>query len=107
MFALASSQFFASETAGVATLRVVRSMPNVFPRPPGAFLGSGVTVDFVVTGGTATNGADFTLATGRITFGANETFKDIVIPLAGDGVAEGLESVVVGLISTATLTIVD
>ena len=110
---LAANQFVASESAGVATIRVLRT---TFGQPTP--LGSGVTVGFVVTGGTATSGSDFTLTSGTVTFGAGETFKDIVIPLTVDGVAEGPEFLTVTLqnatggafvvgIASATVTIVD
>ncbi len=112
---LAANQFIASEAAGVATVRVLRR--PFFSIPP-LTLGSGVTVGFVVTGGTATSGTDFTLTSGTVTFGANDTFKDIVIPLTADGLSEGPESFTVtlqnpsagaflGLITSATVTIVD
>ena len=111
-----ASQFVASEAAGVATVRVIRSLPTFSSSP--VTLGSGATVGFVVTGGTATSGSDFTLTSGTVTFGANETFKDIVIPLTADGVSEGPESLTVTLqnvtggaflsgIFSATVTIID
>jgi hypothetical protein len=112
----ASDQFSASESAGVATIRVVRSLVGL---PPGTTLGGGVSVGFVVAGGTATSGGvDFTLPAGTVVFGPGEAFKDIVIPLVADGVAEGPETVVVQLqsatggafisgITSTTLTIVD
>jgi hypothetical protein len=77
------------------------------------------TVDYQVTGGTATNGGvDYTLAPGTITFNPGEKTKTIAIPIVDDAIHEGNESVVVtlsnpggglalGTISQTTLWIVD
>jgi hypothetical protein len=76
------------------------------------------TVDYQVTGGTATNGADYTLAPGTLTFNPGEKTKTIPIPIVDDALAEGNESVVVtlgtpsgglslGTLSQTTLWIVD
>jgi hypothetical protein len=112
----AASQFIASETAGVATLRLVRSLPSVLG-VTSPTLGGGVVVSFVVTAQTASPGSDFTVGAGTVTFGAGETVKDIVIPLGTDGLLEGPESFLVTLQSAtggafvsrdpATVTIVD
>jgi hypothetical protein len=77
------------------------------------------TVDYQVTGGTATNGADYTLAPGTLTFNPGEKTKTIPIPIVDDAVPlEGNETVVVtlsnpggglslGTLSQTTLWIVD
>ena len=49
---------------GVFNLTVTRTGTN---------LASGITVLYSVTGGTATNGADYTLANGTLTFIAGQT----------------------------------
>jgi hypothetical protein len=114
---LADSQFVASEAAGVATVRVLRTLPSIFGVNSPA-LGGGVVVNFTATAQSASLGSDFTIASGSVTFTGTETTKDIVIPIVGDGVAEGPESFVVtlqsvtgggslGLIRAATVTIVD
>jgi hypothetical protein len=114
---LADSQFVASEAAGVATVRVLRTLPSIFGVNSPA-LGGGVVVNFTATAQSASLGSDFTIASGAVTFTGTETTKDIVIPIVGDGVAEGPESFVVtlpsvtgggsrGLIRAATVTIVD
>jgi hypothetical protein len=109
----AAPAFFASESAGVATVRLVRSLAS-----PSGKLGSGARVDIVVTGGSATNGVDYTLATGTVTFEAGETTKTFTFPIASDGVAEGPETITlqlqnasggagVGPQNTTTVTIFD
>jgi hypothetical protein len=112
----ADSQFVASEAAGVATLRVVRSPNQVLgPNAPG--LGGGVVVSFTVTAQSASP-ADVGVSSGTVTFGAGETFKDIAIPIVNDGVSEGPESLLVtlqsatggaflGSLREATVTIID
>ncbi len=55
-------------------------------------IGSGsdgtVTVDYAVTGGTAVNGDDYTLADGTLTFIEGDTEETITIPLIDDTAAE-------------------
>ena len=74
--------------------------------------------DYQVTGGTATSGADYTLAPGTLTFNPGEKTKTIPIPIVDDALVEGNESVLVtlstpggglalGTISQTTLWIVD
>jgi hypothetical protein len=70
------------------TLRVTRTGTN---------LASNVTVDYAVTGGTATNGSDFSLPNGTLTFGAGEATKTIVVAIPDDGLAEGTETFVATL----------
>jgi hypothetical protein len=112
----AASQFIASEAAGVATLRLVRTLPFISGGTVPT-LGGGVVVSFIVTAQTASAGSDFTVTTGTVTFGGGETVKDIVIPIGADGLLEGPESFLVTLQSAtggafvsrdpATVTIVD
>ena len=56
-----------------------------------------VTVDFAVTGGSATNPADFSLAAGTLTFVPGETAKAIDIVLNDDSLDEEDETIVVTL----------
>jgi len=57
-----------------------------------------VTVDYAVTGGTATGGGvDYTLDAGTLTFNAGETTKTISIAIVNDGVDEQNETIVVEL----------
>jgi len=84
----------------------------------GVNLGSSVTVDYAVTGGTATNGSDFNLADGTLTFNAGQTLATIPVPTVLDAVFDGSQTVIVtlnnpmsgasiGTPSSTTLTITD
>ena len=83
---------------------------------------SGTTVQYHVIGGTADGGSgttkDYTLATGTLTFNANETVKTFAVTIANDIVIEPDETVIIELFNpsiglsygtrrTATLTIHD
>jgi hypothetical protein len=63
----------------------------------GLNLASNVSVDYAVIGGTATNGVDFTLASGQLVFGAGITAAKIPVPTLQDTLAEGAETVLVRL----------
>src|SRR5207247_695154 len=57
-----------------------------------------VSVDYAVTGGTATGGGvDYTLAAGTLTFAVGETSKAIPIALTDDLLNENGETVVITL----------
>ncbi|HIF41228.1 MAG TPA: hypothetical protein EYQ74_09035, partial [Planctomycetes bacterium] len=81
------------------------------------FTGSNVTVDYAVTGGTATNGADYTLASGTLSIPCMQTAGAIPLTLLDDLCDEYDETVMVtlsspsgatlGAQSSMTLTIVD
>jgi len=82
-----------------------------------------VTVDYRVSGGTATgdlntgSGIDYTLAAGTLTFTPGDTSKSISVNILNDGLAEADETIVVNLsdpsnaalggLATHTYTIVD
>src|SRR5437868_101781 len=76
-----------------------------------------VTVDYAVTGGTATPGSDFTLGAGTLTFPAGSLTQGFTIPIADDSLDEDDETVRVTLSNplgaqvggpaTATITIAD
>ena len=54
----------------------------------------GVTVDWTITGGTATVGADYQGTTsGTLSFGANVASQTLSIPITDDSLAEGSETV--------------
>ncbi|MCX6851245.1 MAG: hypothetical protein NTY98_20250, partial [Verrucomicrobia bacterium] len=83
-----------------------------------ALSSSSASVDYSVTGGTATGGGvDYTLDSGTLTFAPGELVKAIPIALADDALIEGPETVVVALANAAganagsvavhTLTITD
>jgi hypothetical protein len=93
----------------VGNLSVIRTGVN---------LASGVTVDYAVTGGTATNGTDYNLANGTLTFNAGQTSAIIPVPTFSDLVFDGKQTVIVtlsnptsgasiGAPSSATLTIIN
>ncbi|WP_430885034.1 Calx-beta domain-containing protein [Fusibacter sp. JL216-2] len=99
----------ASEDAGTKDLTVTRT---------GGSDGA-VTVDYAVTGGTATgSGTDYTLASGTLSFADSETSKTITVSIVDDGTYESDETVEVtlsnatggaslGTDKVATLTITD
>jgi uncharacterized delta-60 repeat protein len=55
-------------------------------------LNSAVSVDYSTTDGSATAGADYTAASGTLTFAAGETSRQIVIPIVNDGLKETVET---------------
>ena len=63
------------------------------------------TVDWATAGGTATAPADYTAATGTLTFSAGETTQTIVVVVADDGVAESPEDFQVTLSNPTNATI--
>ena len=75
-----------SESATVAPLYVTLSGPQ-----PGT-----VTVDYAVTGGTATT-ADHTITAGTLTFGVGETAKRIPNGIVDDGDQESSETIILTL----------
>jgi hypothetical protein len=92
---------------GVYNLLVTRSGSN---------LASGIVVSYTVTGGTAANGGDYTLAGGSLTFGAGQRSLPIPVLIHNDADVEANKTVVVTLSSltatvganrATTLTIVD
>ena len=75
-----------------------------------------VTVDYATSNATATAGADYTAASGTVTFSAGETSQTFTIPLLADTLDEVNETATLTLSSptnatisdaTGTLTIVD
>ena len=63
------------------------------------------TVDWATAGGTATAPADYTAATGTLTFGGGETTQTIVVVVADDGVTESPEDFQVTLSNPTNATI--
>ncbi len=62
------------------------------------------TVNYAVTGGTATAGTDFTLAAGTLTFAVSDATKQIAITVIGDTVVESNETVTVTLSGLVNVT---
>lgn len=84
-FAAALSQ--GSETSAIVSLPVTLSAPT----------SQTVTVQYGVTGGTASNGADFTLAPGTLVLLPGQTATSITFTVANDGEDEGTETLTVTL----------
>ena len=82
------------------------SVNLVFTVTLSAAVSSTHTVDYADAGtGTATSGTDYTsISGGTLTFAANETSKMITVPVRGDTLNEGNETVVISL-SNATTSI--
>ncbi|MBN1672601.1 MAG: lamin tail domain-containing protein [Kiritimatiellae bacterium] len=57
------------------------------------------TVNYAVTGGTATGGADYSLSAGTLTFAPGQTSRNITLALIDDGEEESDETVVLTLSS--------
>ena len=66
----------------------------VLDRPAGS---TAITVDYSITGGTATNGSDYILAPGTLTFATGEQFKMIPLSIINDAIGEGPETIVISL----------
>ena len=64
-----------------------------------------VTVNYAVTGGTATGGVDYILAAGSLTFNPGETSKDISLTVNDDDIDENNETVIVDLASPVNANI--
>ncbi|MBN1674572.1 MAG: DUF2341 domain-containing protein [Kiritimatiellae bacterium] len=58
-----------------------------------------VTVDYMLTGGSASNGVDYLLSDGSITFDPGVTTTDVVVQVMNDGMPEPDETVEVSLVS--------
>ena len=82
------------------TYKVSESMPRatITVKRTGN-LARAVTVEYAITGGTATNGGvDYDLpATGTLTFGARVATQTILVPLVNDALDEGTETVLLAL----------
>src|SRR5262249_20306313 len=65
------------------------------------------TVDFATTDGTATAGADYTTASGTLTFAPGTTSQQIAVPILNDNVTEVAETFFVGLSNASGATIAD
>jgi hypothetical protein len=104
-FAAATSQ--GTESVTSTWLRVVLSAPST----------QTVTVEYVIRGGTATSGADFAAATGRLTFSAGKTVAYVPLSISNDALDEYNETLTVtllnpvnadlGNVKTNTYTILD
>ncbi|MCE5326785.1 MAG: hypothetical protein LLG01_10240, partial [Planctomycetaceae bacterium] len=64
--------------------------------------GQTVTVNYAVTGGTATDGTDYTLASGTLTFAAGQTRQFITLSVADDDLLDELDETLVITLSDPT-----
>ncbi|MFY7950457.1 MAG: Calx-beta domain-containing protein, partial [Gemmatimonas sp.] len=106
VFGFASASSSVNEGDGSATLAVTL----------GTTQSTAVSVNYSVTGGTATDGVDFTLAAGTLTFAPGETMKLIPNTILDDTPVEAAETILITLSSPSsgaisqslqTLTITD
>ena len=65
-----------------------------------------VTVEYATEDGTATAGTDYTAVSGTLTFEADETEKEVRVPILGDGDAESDENFTVTLSNSSAGTLV-
>jgi hypothetical protein len=87
VFQFALPAITVSEASGRATITVRRTARS-----------AEITgVDYVVSGGTATNGTDYTLEAGTLTFFPNELVKTFSVTITNDGVDEPNETVLISL----------
>jgi len=105
-FAAAASTVL--ESAGTVELAVSLATPAT----------AACTVDYAVTGGTATGGGtDYTLAAGTLSFAPGDTVQTVPLAIVDDAVVDAAETVIVtlsnpvslqlGSVTTHTLTITD
>lgn len=104
---------FAAAASGGAENVTPAQIPVVLSEPPG----SAVSVNYAITAGSATDGSDFTSATGTLNFAAGQTFNTVPVALLNDSDVENAETititlsvpvgVVLGTLSTHTFTIND
>ncbi|WP_395753935.1 Calx-beta domain-containing protein [Prosthecobacter sp.] len=91
-FAAATSTV--AESAGAVELAVSLASPAT----------AASTVDYTVTGGTATGGGtDYTLADGTLSFDVGETVKTIPLSIVDDAVVDAAETIVITLANPASL----
>ena len=84
-----------NEDAGTATFTVTQS----------AVLGQTVTVDYATSNGTATAGADYTAASGTLTFNAGDTTKTFNVTITNDTSDEVDETYTVSISNPINATI--
>lgn len=108
IFRFTTSSFMVGENIPTVTISVVRTGGNQ----------GSTTVDYAVTGGSATAGTDFETISGTLSFAAKETSKTFTVRILDDATSEGNENAMITLSKptnsadiaapgTATLTIVD
>src|SRR5262249_21907996 len=84
-FRLSAPSYTVSESA--------RNAPITIQRLPGSGSAAGVVVSFVLTNGTALAGRDYTIpANQSVTFGAADSAKTVLVPIAGNTLVDGPRS---------------
>ena len=107
-FAIELASYASNESAGSATIRVLRA----------GDLSSAMTVDYATADGTAVAGSDYTAVSGTLSFAAGQTSRTFAVALLNDAVNEPNETIslalsapgggaVLGVPAAATLTIVN
>jgi Ca2+-binding RTX toxin-like protein len=86
VFHVATAIAAVTEGAGMAKVAVVRDDAHAI-----------ATVNYATSDGTATAGADYTAASGTLTFAPGESSKTIDVPVAQDGSNEGVETFALSL----------
>ncbi len=86
-----------NEAAGTATFTVTLSNPSA----------GTVTVGYNTTDGSASNPADYTVATGSLTFAPGVVTQVVTVNLQNDGIYEGSETFNVNLVTPTNATIAD
>jgi hypothetical protein len=104
VFQFSAATYNASEALGVTTTATI----TVNRIGTAASLGSGVTVNYQITGGTAIFGQDYALergpgvSGGRLTFGAGVTSQTFNVTILPDTNGEGPETIVLSLSNPST-----
>ena len=95
------------EAARHAQWESLQDVRLIFPHADAVTVGSGrtVTVGYTLGGGTATAGSDYDATPGTVTFTPGILRRDLLVPIFGDGAAEGNEDFLVTLGSPAGATI--
>src|SRR5262245_58489820 len=89
-FRFSQATYVASEGQGTLDITVTR-----IPRHGHSKINQTSSVNFAVTGGSATQGTDYTLnpAPGKLTFTSGQTTKSVTVNLNQDTDIEGVESI--------------
>ncbi|MHC4499145.1 MAG: Calx-beta domain-containing protein, partial [Planctomycetota bacterium] len=90
-----SISFASGSSGGVETISPALIPVNLANPEPGATY----TVQYAVTGGTATSGDDYTLTPGTLIFSPGQTTKNISIDIVNDGAPEEDETIILELSS--------
>ncbi len=90
-------QFDSASSTGAESSSPASLLVNISNPDPGVTY----TATYMAVGGTATNGADYTLAPSMLTFPPGVTSLPINIPITNDGIDEDDETIIVELLSAS------